>query len=153
MIDAAKHLVATLNKTIKKVKSYMGMKNETKQSKKQKIFSRQAEANARRKVSKNWAFLANGVNYRKAAVKESCQRTTLLVEDELFDGIFLNLHVRNSVKPCSEQKRILRRIVEKRQAQQTHHNVGRTNNRTASYLLQYCTSRCMAKLYNYQQCV
>ena len=56
------------------------------------------EANARRKVAKSWALLAKGVKYRKAAAKESCDRLTLLLEEELFDGILFNLSGRNGMK-------------------------------------------------------
>ena len=67
----------------------------------------QAEANARRKIAKSWALLAKGVKYKKAAIKESCDRLTQILEDELFDGILLNLHGRNGMKSYSCQKRIL----------------------------------------------
>ena len=81
---------------------------------------RKAEANARRKVAKNWDKIAHGSRYQKAAAKESCRRATKQMEEELFDGILLNLRCKNKVKSYNAQKRILRRIVEKRQAQQAY---------------------------------
>ena len=58
----------------------------------------QAEANARRKVAKSWTLVAQGIKYRKAAVKESCDRLTQIFEEELFDGILLNLSGRNGMR-------------------------------------------------------
>ena len=112
----------------------------------------QAEANARRKVAKSWALLAKGVKYRKAAAKESCDRLTLLLEEELFDGMFLNLSGRNGMKSYSCQKRILRRIVEKRQAQSAHRLAGRSGNRFTKQLQHYCASQSLDCLKRYQQC-
>ena len=60
--------------------------------------SKKAEANARRKVAKSWALVAQSVKYRKATVKESCNRLTQILEEELFDGILLNLSGRNGMK-------------------------------------------------------
>ena len=110
------------------------------------------EANARRKVAKSWSFVANSTRYQKAAAKESCLRATSLMENELFDGILLNLNERNNVKPYNVQKRVLRRIVEKRQAQATHRMVGKSGNRFMSYLIQYTASKSMNDLRKHQQC-
>ena len=108
----------------------------------------QAEANARRKVAKSWALLAKGVKYRKAAAKESCDRLTLLLEEELFDGILFNLSGRNGMKSYACQKRILRRIVEKRQAQKAYRRIGRTESCYANYILRECTNKSMNKTLN-----
>lgn len=113
----------------------------------------QAEANARRRIAKSWALLGKSVKYRKAAAKVSCKRLTHLMEKELFDGIFLNLSERNSKKSHSCQKRILRRIVEKRQAQSAHHLVGRSGNMFAKQLQRYCSSQSLNCLFRYQLCV
>jgi len=112
----------------------------------------QAEANARRKVAKSWELVARGVKYRKAAAKESCGRLTQIMEDELFDGILLNLSGRNSMKSYTCQKRILRRIVEKRQAQKAYRRIGRTESRYANYILRECTNKSMNDLQHYQRC-
>jgi len=112
----------------------------------------QAEANARRKVAKSWALVAQGIKSRKAAAKESCERLTQILEEELFDGIFLNLSGRNGMKSYSCQKRILRRIVEKRQAQSAHRLSGRSGNRFTKQLQHYCASQSLDCLKRYQQC-
>ena len=53
--------------------------------------SKKKEANARRKLAKRWDIVSNGIAYKKASVKEFSRRTTLLIEEELFDGIILDL--------------------------------------------------------------
>lgn len=112
----------------------------------------QAEANARRKVAKSWSLLAKGVRYRKAAAKESCDRLTQILEEELFDGILLNLSGRNGMKSYTCQKRILRRIVEKRQAQSAHRFAGRSGNMFTKQLQRYCASQSLNCLKRYQLC-
>lgn len=110
------------------------------------------EANARRMVAKSWALLAKGVKYQKAAVKESCYRLTSILKEELFDGIFLNLNVRNSVKSYSCQKRILRRIVDKRQAQFVHRLACKSDRRFKEHLQRYYAGQSMDCLQRYHQC-
>ena len=118
----------------------------------QKPTRKQVEANARRKVVKAWARLANGTKYQTAAVKDVCERTTLQMEEELFDGILLNLRGKNNVKSYSAQKRILRRIVEKRQAQRTHGKISRTEDCFSRHISRYCVSKIMNNLKSYQMC-
>jgi 3-deoxy-D-arabino-heptulosonate 7-phosphate (DAHP) synthase len=113
----------------------------------------QAEANARRKVAKSWVLLAKGVKYQKAAAKESCDRLTHLMEEELFNGILFNLSERNSMKPYTYQKRILRRIVEKRHAQSAHRIAGRSNKGFTKQLQRYYTSQSLGCLKHYLLCV
>lgn len=112
----------------------------------------QKEANARRKVAKSWALVSQGIKYRKAAVKESCDRLTLVLEEELFDGILLNLNGRNGKRSYPCQKRILRRIVEKRQAQSAHRRAGRSDDMFTRQLQRYCASQSLDCLRRYQQC-
>ena len=112
----------------------------------------QAEANARRKIANRWNVLARGVKYQKAAAKESCDCLTQMLKTELFDGILLNLSERNGVKSYSCQKRILRRIVEKRQAQSVHRQVGRSDDRFAKQIQRQCVSKSWSHLQSYQQC-
>lgn len=120
--------------------------------KNKKASPKQANANARRKLAKSWMLLARGVKYQKAATKESCKRTTLNLEEELFDGILLNLREKNSEKSYRVQKRILRRIVEKRQAQQTHRLVGRSEDCFARHILRHCIRKSMNDLNHFQFC-
>lgn len=104
---------------------------------------RKAEANARRKVAKNWDKIAHGSRYQKAAAKESCRRATKQMEEELFDGILLNLRCKNKVKSYNAQKR---------QAQQAYSKVGRRRDRFSSHIYRHCTSKSMSELRNHQLC-
>ena len=96
--------------------------------------------------------MAKGIKYRKAAVKESCDCLTQILEEELFDGILLNLSGRNGMKSYTCQKRILRRIVEKRQAQSAHRLAGRSGNMFARQLQRHCASQILDCLKRYQLC-
>lgn len=123
------------------------MKNNTKQ-KGIRSEQKHVEAVARR----NWASVTNGMKYKKASVNETCKRISSMIKEQLFDGIFLELNTRNADKSYSVQKRILRRVVEKRQAQQVHKKFGRTPNRLYSHLFNCCQRRCLEDLCRYQYC-
>lgn len=129
------------------------MKTKTTRANLKKVIGKMREANGRRKIAKRWEVLAHSEKYKKAAVEEGCSRTTLQMVEELFDGIFLNLQAKNMVKSFNVQKRILRRIVEKRQGQLSHCKIGRSENRFTSHILHYCTSRSMNDIRSYQMCV
>lgn len=100
-------------------------------------------ANARRKVNKSWEKVEHTSRYRSASAKEVCDTITKMIEIELLDGIQLNLSVKSQVKPTSVQNRMLRRIVEKRQAQAGHKKYGRTEDLTSIHISIAGTSRCM----------
>lgn len=112
---------------------------------------RKAEVNARRKVAQNWDRLSRGSRYQKAAAREACSFTTLNLIDELFDGIILNLNERNRNKSHNAQQRIMRRIVEKRQAQSTHRRVRRSMGALARHLRHSCVNMSIKQLGIYQQ--
>ena len=80
------------------IESVMNSVSKSEKRKQQKPTRKQVEANARRKVVKAWTKLANGTKYQKAAARAVCKRTTLQMEEELFDGILLNLRDKNNVK-------------------------------------------------------
>lgn len=113
---------------------------------------RKAEANARRKVAKNWDSLSRGLRYQKAAAREACAVTTLNLIDELFDGIFLDLNERNRNKSHNALQRILRRIVEKRQAQSAHRRIRRSSNSLARHLRRSCANMSMRLLSSHLHC-
>lgn len=113
---------------------------------------RKAEANARRKVAKNWDSLSRGLRYQKAAAREACTVITLNLIGELFDGTLLDLNERNRNKSHNAQQRILRRIVEKRQAQSTHRRVRRSSGALARHLRRSCVNMSMRQLSSYQHC-
>lgn len=107
---------------------------------------RKAEANARRKVNEKWERMEETPRYRKAVAKEVCQTTTRKIVVELLDGILLNLNIRSQSKSANVQNRLLRRIVEKRQAQANHKKNGRTEDLTSVHISISCTSRCMTEI-------
>lgn len=118
-------------------KATMSNKATAKQTKKQ----RKAEADARRRTNKRWERVETSYRYRKAAAEELCNVTTNKIE--ILDGILLNLNIRSQVKPSRVQDRILRRIVEKRQAQASHKKHGRSEDLTTVHITLTCTSKCM----------
>lgn len=113
---------------------------------------KQVERIARRKVAETWENVSNRTAYKKAAVKYYGAEAIYKIENEFFDGIFISLKDRHDEKSYRERKRMLRRIVEKRQAQMTHKYVGRTTNRLATYLSRQSTCKSMRTINKYQQC-
>lgn len=112
-----------------------------------------AEANARRKVAKRWAKIGNGTGYKHAAARQSAKETATKIESEVFDGILLSLSPRNSKRSQSQQRRLLRRIVEKRQAQAAFRRIGRSEDLFAPRLMDECSCHCMHELHRYQNCI
>lgn len=114
-----------------------------KENQKQIVKSKKAEANARRKVSKSWEKVEHTPRYRSASAKYVRDAITRKIEIEVLDGILLNLSIKSQAKSPSVQNRILRRIIEKRQAQANHKKFGRTENLTSIHISITGTSRCM----------
>ena len=112
-------------------------------SQKQIMKNKKAEANAHRKVNKSWEKVEHTSRYRSASAREVCDTITKKIEIEALDGILLNLSIKSQTKPSSVQNRILRRIVEKRQAQANHKKHGRTDDLTSIHISITSTSRCM----------
>lgn len=110
---------------------------------KQTIKRKKEEANARRKINKSWKTIENTPRYRSASANQRCAAITRKIEIEILDGVILNLRVKSQKKSTSVQNRLLRRIVEKRQAQANHKNYGRTEDLTSTRFSIICTSRCM----------
>lgn len=113
---------------------------------------KQREAKIRRNEVEKWEYVASLSIYKRAVAKEVCYSNISKIKHECFDGIFLNLNCRNSKKSYSVQKRILRRIVEKRQAQSVHRNVKRSDDKFVSHLVHSNMSRSMNDIYRYQHC-
>ena len=107
---------------------------------------KKAEANARRKVAKKWAKIGLGVGYKRAAIREAAHNVEELIKEEAFDGFLLLLSEGNRNKSMSFQKRILRRIIEKRQAQAVHRYLGHGDDRLPKYLTMANRSHCMNDL-------
>lgn len=83
---------------------------------------------------KKWIHTENSVRYKAIATEAVYEFTTLKIEAEILDGIFLRLNVRNQSKSSSVQNRLLRRIVEKRQTQANHKKNGRSYGRSSVFV-------------------
>ena len=121
--------------------SFGGHKNKEDMTKKEKL---------RKQALKFWSKIASGLKYKRAATRELYYNTLHEIEDDVYDGIILSLASRNSNKSLNVQKRILRRIVEKKQSQVAHRYYGHTDSRLAQYAASACTKHCMRELYRYQ---
>ena len=100
-----------------------------------------------KETNKRWMFLEASHKYRRFVAKETGEKTTDALKCELLDGLFISLNERNSSKTDREQARLVRRIVEKRQAQAAHHKLGRTNNLYASKVSSGNASKCMLAIH------
>ena len=129
------------------------MKKTKRQNKElQLLKKRQAEANARRKVNEKWECVESLRCYQQAAAREGCNNITATIQKECFDSILLQLNSRNESKSYNTQKRILRRIVEKRQAQLIHHTIGRTIDRFSTHMRTRSISQSVSELQHLQFC-
>lgn len=106
------------------------------------------EAKARRKVNEDWQRIESSSKYRKAAVKSAGWNTTDRIANEFLDGTILTLNTRNDEKSASVQKRLLRRIVEKRQAQAVHDKTRKSRDRKTAIAIMINTSKCLERLHN-----
>lgn len=104
-------------------------------------------------TNKRWERVERTASYRKAAVRELYKTVTGKIKEEVLDGILLNLNSRNREKSMSVQNRILRRIVEKRQAQANHRKNSRSVNSACRYITIACTGRCMNELQRHRMAV
>ena len=104
-------------------------------------------------VARSWAIVGNSMRYKRAAVKEASWNSLDDIKIEVFDGILIALSPHNSGKSLNVQKRVLRRIVEKRQAQIAHRYIGHTDDLTASHIASAYISKNMKMLHQFQNCI
>lgn len=109
---------------------------------------REKEAKVRRKVNEDWQRVEVTSKYRKAANRSVGMSTTDKIATEVLDGILLNLNERNCDKSPSEQKRLLRRIVEKRQAQAIHSRIRNNRDRRSTIAVITNSRKCMERLHD-----
>lgn len=117
--------------------------NENTQVMKQKKHA----ARIRRQTNESWQVMEKTGKYRKANSKDACRRTFYKITDEVMDGILLNLNGRHNESSSPVRMRILRRIVEKRQAQATYRKNGRTTNLRYASEVAINTRKCMEWLH------
>ena len=102
----------------------------------------------RKKLHEHWQRVERTSKYSKARSRVARTHITRRIEDETMDGVLIKLHDRNDDKSFGTKLRLLRRIVEKRQAQAVHHigNSTKTNSRYIATTINANTSKCMAYL-------
>lgn len=100
----------------------------------------------RRKESRAWGCMAKRKKYVNAVTRDFCCSVTSELIEECLDGVCLNLSMSNRMKSDRVQKRILRRIVEKRQAQAFHNRVKGAHGLYASHIEKNCCSNCMERI-------
>ena len=98
---------------------------------------------AAKNSNKSWLYIQSSDKYRNHVAIETCRRITESLKSELYDGMSIVLNERNCAKSEKMQKRIMRRIIEKRQAQATHHKLGRTTDMFVPSIERANVSRCM----------
>ena len=134
------------------MKHHNNNKIETTNLKRKKSHTdRETEANARRKINRTWMHVEETSRYRRASSNRLYQSTTSKINDEVLDPVNLNLNLKSRVKSANAQYRLLRRIVEKRQAQANHKKNGRSEDLTSLHYTILCVSRCMVEICSYGQ--
>lgn len=100
-----------------------------------------------RATNKRWQMLEESNRYKNAVAVVKSRKATSMIKDEVLDGIFLDLNERNQDKSRSVQKRVLRRIIEKRQAQVSARVHGSHAGRYVAYQVGKSTRMCMDSIY------
>ena len=90
-----------------------------------------------------WLRVESTEKYRNYVALVTCCKITESLKLELLDGVSIVLNERNSNKSEKKKRRIMRRIVEKRQAQAAHQKLGRTKDLFVTNIERSNVSRCM----------
>lgn len=133
-------LSKSMNMRMNKIATKKIMKNETMEVCWKEV------AKIRKATYEKWMYTESTPKYRIAATKAVCESTTQKIEIEVLDGLLLRLKVKNQHKSLSVQNHLLRRIVEKIQAQANHKKNGRTCDCSFACLSICCTSRCIKEI-------
>lgn len=89
-----------------------------------------------RQTVENWEKLSRTNRYQKAKVSKMGRSITEALSESLFDGDDMALNERHSKKTHQGKVRVLRRIVEKRQAQSVHKVLSSDKGRFAHHLVE-----------------
>ena len=114
---------------------------KTKSSSKSKTTTKRAQKDT--KKSNVWFRVESTEKYRNYVALVTCCKITESLKLELLDGVSIVLNERNSNKSEKKKRRIMRRIVEKRQAQAAHQKLGRTKDLFVTNIERSNVSRCM----------
>ena len=99
-----------------------------------------------RLIAEAWQRKSRTRDYRRAASKVVTNRTNEMIVKDVLDGVLLNLDVARNGATASVQRRVLRRIVEKRQAQAICRVWGNNAGLFGERLTRRCTGRCVSEL-------
>lgn len=83
-----------------------------------------------------WEKVSRSHSYQRAKVSKNGRSITEALSETLFDGCDMALNERHSKKSYQGKVRILRRIVEKRQAQSVHRVLNNFRGRYAHHLVE-----------------
>ena len=108
---------------------------------------RKAEEKARKRIAEQWEHTRATACYRLWAATAYSKLKCSRLKAELSDGPLPKAIGRSNGKSAASLKRILRRIVEKRQAQAIHKMLGRSENLLYASLVNKYTSFCMEELH------
>lgn len=100
-----------------------------------------------------WSRLRRSRRYQRASCKDACDHITDRLKDEVLDGIFIDLNERSTSKSYQQQKRTLRRIVEKRTAQAAHKFTRHSQTKYAESTRRTYMKRCMGAIEAIRQAV
>lgn len=116
-------------------------RTKTKKNSQKKKMSRITRENTKRLI-----LMQTSPKFRYSMMKDVCKKTTDIIKEEIMDGLFFSLNNRNDLMSENKKRRIVRRIVEKRQAQASHHIVGRTDNLFNASIANECISSCWSEI-------
>ena len=105
----------------------------------------------RKRLLKSWTKIACGIGYKYAATEETYKNSMQEIEDEMSDGgKLLPLSSRYRNKSINVRKRVMRRIIEKRQSQMAHRFFGHTDNLLTKRIANVFSKRCMKEVSRHQ---
>lgn len=84
--------------------------------------------------------------FTRARVSYRCSETLSDIKEELLDGIFFSLNGEYNDKPRHVQLRLVRQLVERRQAKAVHKIVGHTDSRLKASLVNAAYSQSMMSI-------
>ena len=122
--------------------------NTTKKNAKKKSAGNAKNAEKKQKA-KDKKSMHQSMKMRQAVIKEMCSNITQQLIEELTEDASLCLSGHYSVESDNVKRRVMRRIVEKRQAQMTHRLIGRSKDGFSRHLNQRCASRSMDTIHSH----
>lgn len=104
--------------------------------------ARRNGARIRKENLNKWEKLGHTKMYLNASARLLCGNAEDNLLDELIDGDTIYIDVKYASKTKNVQKRVVRRIVEKRQAQNMHRIFGHSCDLHCRHMARYYSNRC-----------